>query len=548
MAEDYTAKFKVDISDLKKNISEANKEIKLANATFKSETAGMDKWAKDADGLSSKLKQLDTVLNAQKTVLSSYKDQLSAQQKAYEENGKRAEQLKAKLQELASNGVSKTDAEYKKYEASLKSVLREQDSNAKACEELKLKVIEQEGAVKQTEAAIQKYTTAQKDLERESTSLTKKVSEQEKELTELKAKYVDVAASEGKNSESAKKLAGDISKLSTDLKANKDALDGAQKEADELDKSFDKAGKSANESSGGFTIMKGALANLAAGGITMVVDALKQLAQYSIEAWKEFDAGRDVIIRLTGATGEGAIALREIYYNVAKQIVADSTTIGSAIGEVNTRFGVNGEELEKLALKYLQFSEITGNDVISTIDNTQKALSAYGLSASDASGFLDMLAKAGQQTGVQTSSLTSGIISNATAFQELGLDINQAVLFMGYLEKSGTNSETVLNGMRKALKNSAKDGTDLATALIDLQQKILANGDSVEGLNAAYELFGKSGDQIYGAIKNGTLNFEELAVAAPFLLRCKTSRLRSGKPLTHSFRTIANGLKNSYLI
>ena len=42
----FTTKFKVDISDLKKNITEANKQIKLANATFKAETAGMTDWSK----------------------------------------------------------------------------------------------------------------------------------------------------------------------------------------------------------------------------------------------------------------------------------------------------------------------------------------------------------------------------------------------------------------------------------------------------------------------------------------------------------------------
>ena len=35
----YTAKFKVDISDLKKNITEANKNIRMANAEFKAATA-----------------------------------------------------------------------------------------------------------------------------------------------------------------------------------------------------------------------------------------------------------------------------------------------------------------------------------------------------------------------------------------------------------------------------------------------------------------------------------------------------------------------------
>ena len=66
MAEEFTAKFRVDISDLKKNLSDASKQIKLANATFKAETAGMEDWTKNADGLSSKLKQLDTILQEEK--------------------------------------------------------------------------------------------------------------------------------------------------------------------------------------------------------------------------------------------------------------------------------------------------------------------------------------------------------------------------------------------------------------------------------------------------------------------------------------------------
>ena len=114
MADDFTAKFKVDISDLKKNITEANKQIKLANATFKKETSGMQNWSKDADGLSSKLNQLKSVLSNQKKILSSYDAQLKAQQNAYTQSGKKAEELKAKLQDLRNNGVAKTDEEYQK--------------------------------------------------------------------------------------------------------------------------------------------------------------------------------------------------------------------------------------------------------------------------------------------------------------------------------------------------------------------------------------------------------------------------------------------------
>ena len=84
---------------------------------------------------------------------------------------------------------------------------------------------------------------------------------------------------------------------------------------------------------------------------------------------------------------------------------------------------------------------------------------------------------------------------------------------MGQLEKSGANSETVMQGLRKALKSAAKDGKPLNQALDELQTAIENDEDGMKGLNAAYELFGKSGDQIYGAVKNGSLNFRELGAS-----------------------------------
>ena len=63
--DNFTAKFKIDVSDLKKGIEEANKSVKLANAEFKNAVAGMDDWSKSADGLSAKIKQQQSVVEAE---------------------------------------------------------------------------------------------------------------------------------------------------------------------------------------------------------------------------------------------------------------------------------------------------------------------------------------------------------------------------------------------------------------------------------------------------------------------------------------------------
>ena len=359
------------------------------------------------------------------------------------------------------------------------------------------------------------------------TQLNKVVDAEKSKLKSLEEQYKLVVKEQGEDSKGAQELMikinnqkAAIGNTEKQIRTYTAQLDSMQHETDEttqstdkLDKALDETKSSSSKAGDGFTMLKGIMVNLVSAGIQAAIQGFKDLAKAAEEAYAEYDKGRDALIKATGATGEAADELSGIYTDVSKQVVGDMNDIGSAIGEVNTRFGVNGDELEDLSVLYLKFADITGENVVSAVDETQKAMNAYGVEMQDTEKFLDLLAKTSQDTGVKTSKLTSGIISNATAFSEMGLSVDQAVAFMGQLEKSGANSETVLNGMRKALKNSAENGLSLSDSLIELQNSIENGTDGVDGLNAAYELFGKSGDQIYGAIKNGTMSFKDLTEA-----------------------------------
>lgn len=263
----------------------------------------------------------------------------------------------------------------------------------------------------------------------------------------------------------------------------------------------------------------------------------------AVAAFTEVDKGYDVMIAKTGAAGEAADEMRGIIDDLATSIPTDFETAGAAVGEVNTRFGLTGSELEDLSGKFIKFARLNNVDVSSAIDDTQKAMAAYGIATEDTGAFLDRLNLTAQQTGVDTGKLTSGLISNATAFQEMGLSADQAVSFMGQLEKSGANSETVLNGMRKALKNAAAEGKPLDQALSELQETILNGSDGMDGLTAAYDLFGKSGDQIYGAIKAGSLDFNALAAAAEDAGGSIENTFSEVLSPTDQFQTTLNSLK-----
>lgn len=251
----------------------------------------------------------------------------------------------------------------------------------------------------------------------------------------------------------------------------------------------------------------------------------------------------NIVTKLTGATGKDLEDMQNIVRDMAKRVPADFDTIATAVGEVNTRFGITGDQLDEVSEKFVKFADLNGVDITQAIDQVQKAMSNYGLSASEAGYVLDVLTKVSQNTGVAIDKLTSGLIQNGTAFQEMGLDINQSATLMGMLEKSGVNMETATNGMRKALKNATKDGKDMNTALIELQDAILNDTDGTKGLQAAYDLFGKSGDQVYGAIKAGTLDFEALAEASTDASGALEGTFDATVTPAKKFQTVINQLK-----
>lgn len=231
----------------------------------------------------------------------------------------------------------------------------------------------------------------------------------------------------------------------------------------------------------------------------------------SVAAFNEVDKGLDVVAAKTGATGDELKGLEGIVKDIATEIPTDFETAGNAVGEVSTRFHVTGTELKKLSTTYVKFAQINNTDVVTAVDNSQKALAAFGLDASNAETLLNTITATSQSTGASVESLTAGLIQNGTAFQEMGLSAEQSVVAMGMMETSGANSETVMHGLRKALKDATTDGIPLNEALINLQNTILSDTDATAGLQAAYDLFGKSGDQIYAAVQNGTLDFAALA-------------------------------------
>lgn len=261
-------------------------------------------------------------------------------------------------------------------------------------------------------------------------------------------------------------------------------------------------------------------------------------------AFNEVQKGLNIVTQKTGATGEALAGMQESVKNIAKTVPADFETIGAAVGEVNTRFGLQGQELENLSAQFVKFAKLNETDVSTSIDQVQKAMAAFGVPAEEAGGMLDLLNKVGQDTGISMDTLTQSLVANAPALQAMGFTANQAATFLGQLEVSGVDSAKVMTGLQKALVNGAKAGKTMPEVMNEIQQSIVGATSETEAMNAASELFGaKAGPAIATAARSGALDFNSLASSVTHAEGSLNETFENTLTPAEKFQTTMNALK-----
>ena len=249
--------------------------------------------------------------------------------------------------------------------------------------------------------------------------------------------------------------------------------------------------------------------------VTMGVTApIAGAAGASIAAWKEVDEAMDIIVKKTGASGDALKDMQDRAKALAETMPTDFNTAANAVGEVNTRFGLTGQELEDLSAHFIEFAKLNETDVSSSIDSVQSAMEAWNIPAEKAGLVLDTINKAGQDTGISVDKLTDLMKTNKTALDEAGLSFSDSAMFLANLDKNGIDAGVALTGLKKALQNATKDGKSSRDALSELQQTMGEGANKADAYAAASELFGaKAGPAIADACMEGRLSFEELGTA-----------------------------------
>ena len=248
--------------------------------------------------------------------------------------------------------------------------------------------------------------------------------------------------------------------------------------------------------------------------LTTVSAGIVGMGTASVAAAMDLDSGYDTIITKTGASGEALEGLQETANNVYGSMAVDMDDVGIAIGEVNTRFGATGNELETLSTQFLQFAQIKDTDLNTAIDSVDSIMLKFGVDSSQTANVLGLLTKAGQDSGISMETLESSLQTNGAALQELGFDLTESVNLLAQMEASGVDTSTAMAGLKKAVANATKEGLSADEALTQTIDSIKNASSETEALQIATELFGNKGAaEMASAIRDGRLSVDDLSAS-----------------------------------
>lgn len=291
-------------------------------------------------------------------------------------------------------------------------------------------------------------------------------------------------------------------------------LDGVKNDLQDIAQEAGNAGDQLETMSGKLDVNN--LQN-AAGELQNAAQNVLQFGQNAYDAFTEYDSGCDIIIKKTGATGDSVQQFSDIYdYLVNNIAVTDPyEKAGSAVGELNTQFGLTGDALQSASTSVMEFAEINDSDVTSSVQSAEQAMASFNMTSDQLPGILDAVTYAAQTTGASADTIFQSCISGSETLQSLGLSFSESAILMGQFSQAGIDSSTAVSVLGKAQVKFAGEGKTMQQGLSDLQSVINSNASEEDKLAAVTDVLGSKGALNFLKLaESGKLNFADLASSA----------------------------------
>lgn len=414
------SEYRAALRNISQNLKEVSSEMKLVASQY-------DKSDTSTQALTAKQNVLNEKLEQQKQRLSTLQAQYAKMSDEYSKNSQKHDKLvqsyeeeKAKLERIGQE-LGTSSAEYKAQAAVVAQLAKDvdksaaaQDSNANAMSRMRTQMNNAQTEINKTKAEIRELDTQ-------------------------------------------------MDKASGSADDMGDSMDGAKGDAEGLGRAVQDAGEKAHGAgSGGFTVLKGALANLAGNVITSAIDGVKSLvgeAISSADALTKFEstmsfAGYDDSAIAKAKDDMKTYADQTVYdldtvANTTAQLAAngiqDYTGLTQAAGNLNAVAGGNADTFKSVALVLTQTA---GAGKLTTENWNQMADAIPG-----ASGKL--------QEALQTNGAYTGNFRDAMEKGQITADeFNQAIMDLGFTDaaQEAATSTVTFEGAMGNMQAAVTDG------------------------------------------------------------------------------------------
>lgn len=261
------------------------------------------------------------------------------------------------------------------------------------------------------------------------------------------------------------------------------------------------------------------------------------------------DEARKSIWELTGAVGWQLNWLMKDFSATLSKVEDSSADVAKAIWEINTRFWVTGKPLQDLTIQFLNFADVTNQDVQTSIRDLSRLLQDSWYWLGRATELMDILTVASQKTGISVGTLATNSTNFWVQLRALWFSLEESVALISKFEAEWVNTEAILAWLNKWLNTLAKKSwIDIPTAFTSFIDSLKNAKSDSEALSIASETLGaKAWPQLALAVREGRFELESYLLALQWSAGTTERTALATETVAEKFSRLWNAVKSNLI-
>lgn len=238
------------------------------------------------------------------------------------------------------------------------------------------------------------------------------------------------------------------------------------------------------------------LGNLATSALSSVTGGIKELASSVVEVGSTFESSMSNVAALSGATGSELAKLESTAREMGSTTVFSASECADALGYMALAGWDVDQSIDGLP-GVLNLAAASGMDLAEASDMVTDYLTAFGLEASDASGFADQLAYAQSNSNTTAEQLGEAYKNCAANLNAAGQDVETTTSLLSMMANQGlkgSEAGTALAAVMRDITSNMEDGAikigETSVAVTDSEGNFRDLTDILTDVEAATEGMG----------------------------------------------------------